>query len=187
MEILHHPFQPVFDKHSEILVLGSFPSPKSRENEFYYGEKSNRFWGMLADVFEKPLPESKEDKMRLLLGNGVALWDIVGECDDFKGASDNDIKNPKPNDISEIINACKIKRRYRVFINMPNICAFHNYDTFIRAQFPRQLPISDVNRINLFCAAPQHTISKPTGRRADVHGNTTAQIYVKLIQCLFKL
>lgn len=110
MEILHHPFQPVFDKHSEILVLGSFPSPKSRENEFYYGEKSNRFWGMLADVFEKPLPESKEDKMRLLLGNGVALWDIVGECDSFKGASDNDIKNPKPNGISEIIDACKIRR-----------------------------------------------------------------------------
>ena len=110
MEYLHHPFQPVFDEHSKILILGSFPSPGSRENEFYYGGKGNRFWRMLANTFGEPLPESKEDKIELLLGNGIALWDIVGECDGFMGASDNDIKNPKPNDISGIIDACKIKR-----------------------------------------------------------------------------
>jgi len=110
LTILKHPFKPVFDKQSEILILGSFPSPKSRENGYYYGDEGNRFWRMLSMVYDKPLPATKAEKAKLLLESHIALWDIVGECDDFKGASDNDIKNPIPNEIYKIIKNSKISR-----------------------------------------------------------------------------
>ena len=107
---LQHPFDPIYDEHSEILILGSFPSPNSRGDGFYYGDKGNRFWSVLSEICDSPSPTTKDEKTRLLLENRIALWDIVGECDYFEGAADNDIKNPMFNDICGIIVKSKIRR-----------------------------------------------------------------------------
>ena len=103
-----HPFEPVFDSRSRILVLGSLPSVRSRENRFYYGHPHNRFWRVLADVFSEPVPETISDKTALLLRNGVALWDAVAECD-VAGSSDASIRNVVPTDLSRVFGACRIE------------------------------------------------------------------------------
>ncbi len=110
MESIHvvHPFEPVFDRGSRILVLGSLPSVLSRENRFYYGHPQNRFWRVLAAVFSEPVPETIEEKTALLLRNGVALWDAVAECD-VVGSSDASIRNVQPTDLSRIFDACGIE------------------------------------------------------------------------------
>ena len=74
-------FKPVFDKNSRVLILGSFPSVKSRKVEFYYGNRQNRFWKILCGFFGEAVPESTEEKIALLLRHNVALWDIVTECE----------------------------------------------------------------------------------------------------------
>ena len=106
-----HTFAPVYDEHSEILILGSFPSIKSRENQFYYGHPQNRFWKLLARIFGEPVPESIEEKKSLLLRHGIALWDVVFTCD-IKGSSDSSIKNAVPNDFSDILKAAPIRKIY---------------------------------------------------------------------------
>ena len=110
MNELHvvHPFEPVFDRHSRILVLGSLPSVLSRENRFYYGHPQNRFWRVLAAVFAEPTPETIGDKTAMLLRNGVALWDAVAECD-IVGSSDASIRNVRPTDLARIFDACRIE------------------------------------------------------------------------------
>lgn len=113
MNVLHvvHPFEPVFDRSSRILVLGSLPSVLSRENRFYYGNPQNRFWRVLAAVFAEPTPETIEEKTALLLRNGVALWDAVAECD-IAGSSDASIRNVRPTDLARIFDACEIESVY---------------------------------------------------------------------------
>lgn len=81
-KILYHTFDPVFDGRSRVLVLGSFPSVKSREQGFYYGNPQNRFWRVLSEVFSSPVPQSTEEKKKLLLDCGVALWDVRAELRD---------------------------------------------------------------------------------------------------------
>ena len=110
METTHvvHPFEPVFDGGSRILVLGSLPSVLSRENRFYYGHPQNRFWRVLAAVFAEPVPETIGDKTAMLLRNGVALWDTVERCD-ITGSSDASIRNVVPADLSRIFDACRIE------------------------------------------------------------------------------
>ncbi len=112
-EHITHPIAPVWDKNSKVLILGSFPSVKSRENGFFYGHKQNRFWKVLAAVFDCPVPETIEEKKRLLLQNGAALWDVIASCD-ITGSADSSIKNAKPNDILPIIMKSKITA---VFVN----------------------------------------------------------------------
>lgn len=90
----YHGFPPVFDGNSKILVLGSFPSVKSRAEGFYYGNKQNRFWKMLSFAFSVPLVQTVEEKRSLCLLNGIALWDIVDSCE-IKGSMDADIANYK--------------------------------------------------------------------------------------------
>ena len=85
-------FPPVFDKYSRVLILGSFPSVKSRQIDFYYGNKQNRFWKMLCGYFGEDIPPSKEEKTSFLLEKGVALWDMVAACD-IIGSSDASVKN----------------------------------------------------------------------------------------------
>lgn len=104
-----HGFEPVYDEHSRILILGSFPSVKSRENSFYYGHPQNRFWKLMARLFEEPLPETIEDKKRLLLSHGIAIWDVVAACD-IKGSSDSSIRNVIPADINRILRAADIEK-----------------------------------------------------------------------------
>ena len=106
---LCHTFEPVYDERSRVLVLGSFPSVKSRENGFYYGHPRNRFWGLLAAVFGTTIPQTTEQKKALLLQNGVALWDVAQSCE-IVGSSDASIRDLLPNDVSAILSAAHIER-----------------------------------------------------------------------------
>ena len=76
-----HPIPPLYDKDSKILILGSFPSVKSREEAFFYGHKQNRFWKVLAALFQEPIPETIDEKKHLLLEHHIAIWDVIQSCD----------------------------------------------------------------------------------------------------------
>lgn len=103
-----HTCYPIYDANCKVLILGTFPSVKSRETMFYYGHPQNRFWKVLAALFDSELPTTPEEKTRLLLENHVALWDVIESCEVI-GSSDTSIKNVVVNDITQITNACKIK------------------------------------------------------------------------------
>lgn len=105
-----HPFPPVFDNNSRLLVLGSFPSPDSRKNGFYYGHKQNRFWTVLSAVFSESAGENAEEKRTFLLKHGVALWDVLASCT-IKGAEDSSICNVCVNDLTPLLKT-GIKRIY---------------------------------------------------------------------------
>ena len=92
-----HPIPPVCDSHSRILILGSFPSVKSRENGFFYGHSRNRFWKTVSTVIGRPEPKSIEEKKKMLLDSGIALWDVIASCE-ISASSDSSIKNAVPND-----------------------------------------------------------------------------------------
>ena len=107
-EHIVHGFDPVWDARSHVLVLGTLPSVKSREQNFYYGHPRNRFWKLLALLFDAPEPRSIGEKKALLLENGVALWDVVRECD-IRRSSDASIRNAVPNDIRPILEGADIR------------------------------------------------------------------------------
>ncbi len=109
MEI--HSIAPVYDASSEVLILGSFPSVKSREAGFYYAHPQNRFWRVLAAVFGEAIPESIDEKCALMRAHGVALWDVIGSCTVI-GSSDASIRNTTPNDLTEILATAPIRRIY---------------------------------------------------------------------------
>jgi len=102
-----HPIDPVYDKNSEILILGSFPSVKSREDGFFYGHKQNRFWRVMADIFHTALPETTTDKKQLLLEHHIALWDVIASCE-ITGSSDSTIRDVRVNDLSAIFREAQI-------------------------------------------------------------------------------
>ena len=104
-----HTFGPLYNADSRILILGSIPSPASREVGFYYGHPRNRFWPMLAEFFAVPLPESIEEKKALVLSHELALWDAIEECD-IIGASDSSVKNVIPTDIPALLEKARIER-----------------------------------------------------------------------------
>lgn len=116
-----HTFEPVFDSHSKILVLGSFPSVKSRENQFYYGHPQNRFWRMLAQILKAEVPETIEEKKELLLRHGIAVWDVIASCD-IEGSSDSSIRNVKANELSRILEAADIKK---ILLNGGKACELY--------------------------------------------------------------
>lgn len=107
----NHEFEPVFDERSEILILGTFPSVKSRENQFYYGHPQNRFWKVLAALTDSELPETIEDKKKMLLDNRIAIWDVIAQCD-IAGSSDSSIKNVVPADIGRVLKDSNIQKIY---------------------------------------------------------------------------
>ncbi len=107
-EHIIHSFDPVFDKNSRILIMGSMPSVKSRECGFYYGHPRNRFWTVISAITGSPLPHSTEDKKKLLLDHGIAIWDTAAECD-IIGSSDQKIKNVVPTDLRIITDKCNIE------------------------------------------------------------------------------
>lgn len=113
MEYEHivHSFEPVYDKASEILILGTLPSVKSRENNFYYGHKQNRFWKVLATLLKEPVPDTIEEKKAMLLAHRIALWDVIQSCD-IKGSSDSSIKNVQPTDIGMILEKTNVTQIY---------------------------------------------------------------------------
>ena len=108
MAAIKYGFAPVFDGHSRVLILGSFPSVKSRQVEFYYGNRQNRFWRILCSFFGEGVPESVDEKKALLLRRNVALWDMVTECE-IEGSSDASIKNYKVADLGKVMGACNIE------------------------------------------------------------------------------
>ena len=104
-----HPFPPLYDTDSKVLILGSFPSVKSREMMFFYGHPQNRFWKVIAGIFDKKIPTSIEEKRELILGNHLALWDVIAECE-ISGSSDASIKNARANDLSVILEHAPIRK-----------------------------------------------------------------------------
>lgn len=105
---VRHCFEPIYDKKSKVLILGTIPSIKSRENGFYYANPKNRFWVTLAKVYEEKIGDTIEDKIRFLHKHNIALYDVLKSCD-IVSSQDNSIKNPIPNDLNKIINDSNIK------------------------------------------------------------------------------
>lgn len=104
-----HEIEPVFDAESRVLLLGTMPSPKSREVGFYYGNPQNRFWKVIAAVLDAEVPQTIPEKKQLLLTHHIALWDVLASCT-IAGASDASIRDPKPNDIAYLCAAAPIEQ-----------------------------------------------------------------------------
>ncbi len=109
--MLTHPFPPLFDQSSRILILGSFPSVKSREQMFFYSHPQNRFWRVLAAVFSCPVPETIEEKSTFILSHHLALWDVLAGCE-IDGSADSTIRNATANDLSVIFEHAPIEQIY---------------------------------------------------------------------------
>lgn len=105
---IDHELEPIFDRNSRILILGTMPSPKSREFGFYYSHPQNRLWKVISEVFRETSPESREAKERFLHDHNIAMWDVLKSCS-IKGADDSTIINPEPNDINLILAAAEIR------------------------------------------------------------------------------
>ena len=108
LQTIQHTFEPIYDKESKILILGTFPSVKSREGEFYYHHPQNRFWKLISSLTKEPLPETIADKKAMVLKHHIAIWDVIYQCDIY-GSSDSSIKNVIPNDINQILENCSIE------------------------------------------------------------------------------
>lgn len=136
MEYTHvtHTFGPIFDAHAELLILGSFPSVKSREINFYYGHPQNRFWKVLSAVYHSKVPVTIEEKKAFLLNNHLAVWDVIADCE-IIGSSDSSIRNVTANDMNLILEQANIRRifanggtAYRLFLKyckkegQPQVC-----------------------------------------------------------------
>ena len=120
--MISHPIPPVFDRHSKVLVLGSFPSVKSREAQFFYGHPQNRFWKVTSKVFGVPEPMTVEEKKAFLLSHGIAVWDVIASCE-ITGSSDSSIKNVVPNDLTQLLEHADIRT---IFVNGKTAEKFYN-------------------------------------------------------------
>lgn len=109
--MIKHTIPPVYNANSRILILGSFPSVKSREQQFFYGHKQNRFWKVLAGILECEVPQTIEEKKEMLLTNHIAVWDVIKSCE-IEGSSDASIRDVVPNDLSEILKTAEIHTIY---------------------------------------------------------------------------
>jgi len=127
-----HPFPPLYDSNSKVLILGSFPSVKSREQMFFYGHPQNRFWKVVSAVMCAETPVSVKQKKSFLLSNRIALWDVIAYCD-ITGSSDSSIKNVVANDLTEILENADIKQ---IFVNGKT--AEKYYNKYIRDTIGRE-------------------------------------------------
>lgn len=109
--MVEHPIAPVYDDNSKILILGSFPSVKSREQQFFYGHPQNRFWKVMAAVFGVNVPATIEEKKEFLLKNNIAVWDVIASCE-IEGSSDSSITDVVPTDLSQILECADIRQIY---------------------------------------------------------------------------
>ncbi len=140
-----HPFPPLFDENSQILILGSFPSVKSREAKFFYGHPQNRFWRVTSAVFGENTPKTIPEKREFLLRNGIALWDAIHSCE-ITGSSDSSIKNVTPNDLSIILSNAQIEQ---IFTNGKK--SFEMYRKYIQ-------PITGIEAICLPSTSPANAM-----------------------------
>ncbi len=111
MEKIVHPFPPLYDSTSRVLILGSFPSVKSREQLFFYGHRQNRFWKVMGRVLGEKTPETIEEKRAMLLTHHVAVWDVIYSCR-IEGSADSSIKDVVPTDLGEIFKRADIQAVY---------------------------------------------------------------------------
>ena len=143
-------FLPVYDKNSRALILGTWPSPKSREMGFYYGHPQNRFWPLLAALTGEPVP-AREDiaaKKQLLLRHGLALWDTLERCT-ITGASDASIRDAVPNDIAALLENAPIQA---VFCN--GATAYRLYQKYLE-------PVSGIPAVKLPSTSPANAACRP--------------------------
>lgn len=124
-------FAPVFDQDSRVLILGSFPSVKSREIDFYYGHKQNRFWKMLCGYFGEEIPATTDGKKAFLGRNHIALWDMVVSCE-IQGSSDASVKNAVTADLNEVLGRAKIEK---ILLN-----GTLSYDLFVKSYADLAIP-----------------------------------------------
>ena len=117
-----HPIEPIYDENSKILILGSFPSVKSREQMFFYGHPQNRFWRVVSAVFGCDLPVTVEQKRKMLLDNGIAVWDVIASCE-ITGSSDSSIRNVTANNLSIILDTADIRQ---IFVNGKTAEKYYN-------------------------------------------------------------
>lgn len=143
--MIKHPFPPLYDKNSKILILGSFPSVKSREEMFFYGHPQNRFWKVISKVFNAPTPKTLDEKKRFLFEHNIALWDVIAECD-IVGSSDSSIKNVIPNDLFKILENSSVTR---IFVN--GKAAQKYYDKYTK-------PILNIEAIYLPSTSPANAL-----------------------------
>ena len=154
-EPVRHTLDPYYQSDSRILILGTMPSPKSREEGFYYAHPQNRFWPVLSQVLGEPLPRTREEKCALLSRRRIALWDVLSRCD-IQGADDGSIRNPQPNDLRPLLarsdihgiftTGCAAARLYQKLclpltripaIGLPSTspanCRYHTYESLVKA------------------------------------------------------
>lgn len=108
LETQTHQFEPVYDADSRVLILGTFPSVKSRENQFFYGHPQNRFWKVMAGLTGQPVPQTVSQKKQLLLDQHIAIWDVIQRCE-IEGSSDSSIRNVVPCDLTAILRGSRIR------------------------------------------------------------------------------
>lgn len=150
MERIIHPFPPIYDTNSKILILGSFPSVKSREGEFYYHHPQNRFWKVISGILGEGLPITIEEKKQLLLRNRIAVWDVIQSCE-IIGSSDSSIRNVVPNDISSLLKQTKIQE---LFANGGT--AYRLYQRYIRPVSGRDIiQLPSTSPANATCSLDQ--------------------------------
>ena len=130
--MLNHPFPPLYDGNSKVLILGSFPSVKSREQNFFYGHPQNRFWKVVSAVMGTDTPVTIEAKSNFLHENHIALWDVIASCD-ITGSSDSSIKNVVANDLTDIFKNADIRQ---IFVNGKT--AEKYYNKYIRNTIDRE-------------------------------------------------
>lgn len=109
--MINHPIKPVYDENSTMLILGSFPSVKSREQGFFYGHPQNRFWRVLAAIMKEEVPQTIDEKQAFLIRNHIAVWDVIASCE-IVGSSDSSIKNVVANDLTPILSTSSINNIY---------------------------------------------------------------------------
>lgn len=127
-----HTIPPLFDKNSKMLILGSFPSVKSREVMFFYGHPQNRFWKVISSVLSKNEPKDIAEKRELILGSHIALWDVIHSCE-ISGSADSTIKHVVPNDLRRILDIADIKA---IFVNGKTAKKY--YDLYIKDSVGRE-------------------------------------------------
>lgn len=170
---VRHEIPPVYDCDSRILILGSFPSVRSREAGFFYGHPQNRFWKVLAAVCggEEPLvPETIEEKRDFLLSRGIAVWDVIASCE-IRGSSDQSIRNAVPNDLSPILEAADIRQ---IFCNGGT--SYKLYERYLREKTGRDaVKLPSTSPANAACSLERLTelwreagVARLAGTRADI-------------------
>ena len=150
---ISHTFEPIYNKESKILILGSFPSVKSRENNFYYGHPQNRFWKVISKIVNEKEPTTIEEKKKLLLDNHIAIWDVIASCS-IQGSSDSSIKDVVVNDFSDILQNSSI---HTIYVNGNKAYElYHKYaeeQTGIKAvKLPSTSPANAAWSVDRLCA-----------------------------------